>query len=300
MVLDADSAAREIQAQVAVPTGLNIRRAAIGILEIANASMANAIRAITADRGLDPRDFVLMAYGGAGPLHAADIADELGITRVVIPISPGHFSALGMLMSDYRRDFVRTELLNLADTSPEQLEEHFRGLEQQGVAAISRIGIGEDRLVFHRWADMRYVGQEHTVTVPILALISDAESQARIKKAFDDRHLQLYNHNAPDEAAEVVSLRVSVVAPIPKPKLKELSRGSGDPPARARRPSRQAIFNEMGEAVRCSVFDREELKAGNVIKGPAIIEEVASSTCVPDGWRVTVNAYGHLMMEFEG
>ena len=165
MGLDGQAAHDALRRQVAEPLGLTVERAASGVLAIAVASMANAVRGVTTERGLDPRDFTLIAYGGGGPLHAVAVARELALAQVIIPGSPAHFSAFGMLLADMRRDYVQTHFQLLADISMEQLEERYRQLEQEGLRELQAVGISTDQVVFERAADMRYVGQEHAVAV---------------------------------------------------------------------------------------------------------------------------------------
>jgi N-methylhydantoinase A len=272
-------------------------RAASGILAIAVASMANAVRAVTTERGLDPRDFTLIAYGGGGPPHAVAVARELSIGRVIIPQAPAHFSAFGMLLADLRRDFVLTHFQRLADLSTSELESLYRQLEQEGVAALDQIGVATDQVVFERAADMRYVGQEHAVAVAVPADVSDESARAAIKQAFDDAHQVRFSHSAPEEPAELVSLRVSVVGRLSKPPLPRIAQGVAEPPSNARRPARPIVLDEGQDPVPCAVYDRMQLLAGNVIQGPAVIEESATSTLLDPGDHATVDAFGHLIID---
>jgi N-methylhydantoinase A len=251
------------------------------------------------ERGHDPRDFTLVDYGGGGPLHAASVAKELSIGTVVIPQAPGHFSALGMLMADLRRDYVRTLFQRLDDVEMHELEQEFRALEEEGRAALERSGIGADRIVFERAADMRYVGQEHAVAVRMPAAAADESARAEIKRRFDEAHDLRYSHSAPAEAADIVSLRVSAIGRLAKPAFPTILAGAAAPAADAERGARSVIFEGFG-AVTAKVFDRARLLAGNAIQGPAIIEEAASTTVVEPGDTVTVNRYGHPIMKIGG
>jgi N-methylhydantoinase A len=276
---------------------LSLTRAASGILEIAVSSMANAVRAVTTERGLDPRDFALVAYGGGGPPHAAAVARELAIKRVVIPVSPAHFSAFGMLQADMRRDYVLTRLQRLAEFDLDELESMYRQLELEGAQALADAGIPAGEIAFERAADMRYVGQEHSVTVPLPVSLSADDARQRIKSAFDEVHDVRYSHSAPEEPAEIVSLRVSAIGRIAKPSPPQIPRGEPTPPAWARRADRSVYLDDSGEPVSCSVYDRAGLLAGNTIEGPAIVEEAASTTIISSGDRLTVNDLGHLVIE---
>jgi len=260
--------------------------------------MANAVRHVTLERGLDPRDFTLIAYGGGGPLHAASVAKELSIRTVIIPQAPGHFSALGMLMADLRRDYVQTLFARLDDLEMYELEAYFEKLEAEGRQALERSGITIDRILFERAADMRYVGQEHAVAVRIPASVADETARKEIKRLFDNAHDLRYSHSAPEESADIVSLRVSAIGRLGKPQFAKISQGEATAPA-AGRGARSVSFEGAG-VVQAAVFDRTKLLQGNVIHGPAIIEEAASTTVVEPGDTVTVNAFGHLVMQLGG
>jgi N-methylhydantoinase A len=296
MRLDRRAAVTALTERLARPLGVSLERAASGMLQVATSAMANAVRHVTLERGLDPRDFTLVAYGGGGPLHAASVAKELSIGKIVIPNAPGHFSALGMLMADLRRDSVQTLFERLDDLEMYVLEDQFRKLEAEGQKVLEESGLPTDRIYFERAADMRYVGQEHAVAVRMPAGVGDESARAEIKRLFDEAHEVRYSHSAPQESADIVSLRVSAIGRLAKPDFARIARGEKTPPADARRGARAVIFEGAG-AVDAPVYDRSKLLQGNLIEGPAIIEEVASTTVVEPGDRVTVNEYGHLVME---
>jgi N-methylhydantoinase A len=296
MRLNREAAEIALRERVAQPLGVELERAASGMLEIATASMANAVRRVTLERGLDPRDFTLVAYGGGGPLHAAAVAKELSIGKVIIPHAPGHFSALGMLMADLRRDYVQTLFARLDDLKMDELEAQFKKLEAEGREALESSGIAPDRIVFERAADMRYVGQEHAVAVRMLPNVADEKSRRQIKRLFDEAHELRYSHSAPEESADVVSLRVSAIGRLGKPQFPQLPQGQLAAPSAAQRGTRSVIFEGHG-SVKATVFDRTKLLQGNVIDGPAIIEEAASTTVVEPGDTLTVDAFGCLVMQ---
>jgi N-methylhydantoinase A len=262
--------------------------------------MANAVRAVTTERGLDPRDFTLIAYGGGGPPHALAVARELSIRTVIIPQAPAHFSAFGMLLADFRRDYVLTDLQRLADASMDQLEGSYQRLEQEGLSALEAAGLDTRQVTFQRAADMRYVGQEHAVAVPVPARIDQEAARQAIKDEFDRAHQVRFSHSAPEEPAELVSLRVSVFGSVPKPSLPRTESGAITPPPEARRADRAIVLDDSETAITCTVYDRLGLLAGNTIDGPAVIEEPASSTLLGPRDRATVNEYGQLVIELEG
>jgi N-methylhydantoinase A len=258
--------------------------------------MANAVRSVTLEQGLDPRDFTLVAYGGNGPLHGAAVARELQIRKLIIPQAPGHFSAVGMLMADLRRDFVQTLFRRVRELDTDTLEQEFLKLEAEGRAALESSGIATDRIVFERSADMRYVGQEHSVAVRMPGRLEGEGAREQVKQLFDAAHEQRYSHSAPDEQSDLVSIRVSAIGQLSKPPLPEIETGSEEPVAAARKGSRSIIFDRLG-ALACDVYDREKLLARNVINGPAVIEEAASTTILSPGDTAVVNRFGHLEID---
>ena len=299
MRLHRQAAETALHERVALPLRVNLERAASGMLQVAISAMANAVRHVTLERGLDPRDFTLVAYGGGGPLHAAPVAKELSIGTIIIPQAPGHFSALGMLMADLRRDYVQTLFVRLDDIEMVELEAYFQKLEGEGRHALEQSGIPTNRMIFERAADLRYVGQEHAVAVRIPANVADETARREIKRLFDDAHEERYSHSAPEESADIVSLRVSAIGRLSKPQFPQVTEGGPVPQVAAHRGTRSVIFESVG-AVQATVFDRTKLLRGNVIQGPAIIEEAASTTVLEPGDIVTVNAFGHLVMQLAG
>ena len=177
-----------------------------------------------------------------------------------------------------------------------ELEDHFLKLEAEGRRALERSGIPADRMVFERAADMRYVGQEHAVAVRVPAKVADETARQEIKRLFDDAHAERYSHSAPGESADVVSLRVSAIGRLGKPEFPRIGAGGPAPEGATRRGTRSVVFEGHG-ALQAAVFDRARLLSANAIQGPAIIEEAASTTIVAPGDTVTVNAFGHLIMQ---
>ncbi len=291
MRLDVDAASRAVADHVAAPLGLDVPLAAGGVIAIATAAMANAVRAVTTERGLDPRDFVLVAYGGAGPLHAVDVARELAIATVVIPRAPGTFSAYGMLTADMRREYAQTYRAPLTAAGLRDVEATFAALEEEASAWLASAGVASDETTLDYALDVRYVGQNYSVTIPTQRNADDAS----VKAAFDAAHQQRYSHSAPDEAAEIIAARASISGRRAKPVLAPVPPGTGAPaPASilGRRPVRFDPRNEID----ATVYDRAGLRAGDVLDGPAIVQEDGSATVVPPGVRVAVHPSGHLIL----
>ena len=214
---------------------MSVTQAADGILRIAATTMSYAVKGVTTERGLDAGDFVLVAYGGAGPLHAVAVAREIGIRNVIVPGAPGVFSAFGMLFSDLRYDYVRTHLMQLADAPFDEIEAVFRELEQQGREAIAATSVKPHQITVKRALDMRYVGQEHPVTVELPMRVFQKQDRKAIKQHFDDDHMQRYGTSAPAERAEIVSLRTTVTGLMKKPPQEKIGKGGT-----ARRPRRRS------------------------------------------------------------
>jgi N-methylhydantoinase A len=296
MTLSRSAAESAIRDRIAKPLGLSVVDAASGVLQIAAAAMSHAVKGVTTDRGLDPGEFpTLFAYGGAGPLHASMVARELRIPTVVIPTAPGHFSAFGMLLSDFRRDLVQSRFVRLDEVALDDLQRWFADLESKGTAAVADARLDTRRVVLSRSLDMRYVGQEHAVTVDVPVAVFSRQGKAGIKRYFDELHKERYGRGSPEEPAEIVSIRSTVTGVMRKPKLAEIARGSAKPVAAAANGTRRVFFPGQGWT-QCQTWRREALKAGNRIIGPALIEEHASTTVVQPGDSVKVDTHGNLIV----
>jgi len=298
MRLDVAAAERALKEKVARPLGMDVTAAADGILRIAATAMSYAVKGVTTERGLDAGDFVLVAYGGAGPLHAVEVAREIGMRKIIIPNAPGVFSAFGMLFADLRYDFVRTSLMRLDDASFDHLEKVYGELEQQGRDAIAAASVAPHRIVIKRAADMRYVGQEHAVTVDLPLNVFAKQNRQAIKRHFDDMHSLRYGTSAPDERAEIVSLRTTVTGLMRKPPQAKVARGRREPAKAAFAGRRPVYFS--GRFVSTPTWRRAALVAGNRINGPALIEEHASTTLLMPGDALEVDALGNLVIAVGG
>jgi N-methylhydantoinase A len=303
MPLDVDAATQALKSRIADPFKMTVTAAADGILRIAVTAMSYAVKGVTTERGLDAGDFALVAYGGAGPLHAVAVAREIGIRKVIIPHAPGVFSAFGMLFSDLRYDYVRTWYTRLDDAAFADLEAVYTTLEDQGRAAIASTSVTPSKVVIKRAMDMRYVGQEHAVTVDLPMSVFAREDRKAIKRHFDEMHALRYGTSAPEERAEIVSLRSTVTGLMKKPPQGKITRGQKAPPKAADTGKRKVYFAEDGKAGRfvdTPTFRRAELRAGNRIAGPALVEEHASTTVLLPGDVLTVDDYGNLTIAIGG
>jgi N-methylhydantoinase A len=250
--------------------------------------MALAIRELTIAQGLDPRDFVMVAFGGAGPMHAAAISQEIGIPRVIVPLVPGMFSAWGMLAADLRHDLVRTSVHNAAQLERDAIKDVFRELEEEGRRELSRQNIDQTATSFLHSLDMRYLGQEHTLPVPVPV---DVDPQS-LKRRFDEAHQRKYGHHSERDPVEVVNFRVAAIGFVPKPapaRLEAAADASAEP-----RTERDVFF--AGAFHLTPVFDRERLSPGTSLTGPAIVEEDGATTIAPPGVGLAVDAVGNLVL----
>ena len=299
MKLDRAAAERAIADHVAKPLGLSVLDAADGIIRIAVTSMSYAVKGVTTERGLDAGSFVMVVYGGAGPLHASAIARELGIRSVLIPFAPGYFSAYGMLFSDLRYDYVRSCFKKLASAEFDEIEGLYASMEEQGRLELANSRGAYGKIDVSRYADMRYVGQEHAVTVELDRRLFETQDRAAIKAAFDEVHLQRYGTAAPKEAAELVSVRSTLIGRMtsPEPGLLDKRAGSSVGDARSRRS--RVYFHGTG-LVDAPVYARDRLLRDDRIEGPALIEERASTTVVQPGDRLSVDQFGNLNLDIGG
>lgn len=292
--LNLDAARKAVAADVAVPLGISVEEAAEGIVRVANTSMAYAISAVTVERGLNPAEFSLVAYGGAGPLHATQLARELGMGSVLIPPNSGVFSAYGMLFADPKGYSSLTRILPLAVDSFSVVKDSFR---EMVVESAGRIGCREDDVdSVEFFADMRYVGQEHAVTVPINFEHIESGSVDIVKSTFDAVHEQIYSHSAQDEPAEIVTLRCASTKSSRKPEFSPLAKRNNPLSPK----SYGDIYFEGELTKEIPFFDRTELCPEDVLSGPCVISEMTTSTVLFEGDNCLVHPNGHLMITISG
>lgn len=298
MGLDVDAARRQLEARIAEPLGLGLEEAANGILEVINTKMAYAVRAITLERGLNPQDFVLLAFGGAGPMHACAIARTLGIPEVIVPIVPGAFSAYGLLISDIRHDFVRTiPLATAADGVFDAIDSVFAEMTDQAHSAMVADGADQEAMTLIPSLDLRYVGQEYTINVPLPSASLDPPGLEDIRRRFHELHDRTYGHSSTEEPTEVVNLRLAVIGHVQKPEIAGIQCGPEAPAEDAHLGDIDAHFQSSGSTSLTPVYRRDYLLAGNRFVGPVIIVEKTATTIVEPGFALEVTAPGHLSMK---
>jgi N-methylhydantoinase A len=295
LALNTDLAKQALAERVATPLGYTGERGVIemadGALAIATVTMAGAIRRVSIEHGLDPRDFALFCYGGGGPLHASALAHELSIPQVIIPPEPGNFSAIGMLLADARIDFAKTFTGLLEDKIVGTMEEEFQAMEREAAEALTReFGAGE--IFFERHAEMRFRGQRHNIKVPITGL----KTAAAIHEAFTRDYKRRYGHADSKAPAELQALLVSGFAKLRRPDIARLPRRAGKGRAESTRP---VYFGKAG-LVETRVYERDALPAGFEAVGPAVIEEYGSTTLIWPGDRFKIGAMGEIRIDCSG
>ncbi|MGE0852675.1 MAG: hydantoinase/oxoprolinase family protein [Hyphomicrobiaceae bacterium] len=266
-------------------------RLAEGVIRLAVARMASAIREVSIERGHDPRAFCLIPLGGAGPLHAAELAKELGISQVAVPRFPGNLSAVGLISSDIRHDFARTMVLDARQHDAAALERLMADMIANARASLERDGFAQESARFQRLADMRYRGQAFDLTVPILDL--EAGPEALIAK-FEQLYAQRYGHNRKGKPIDIVTLRVVATGIVPRPAISAIRQHKGSV-CTAKQAQRSVYFDGTWHHD-CPVFMRDHLGSGFEIKGPALVEEYGSVTIVPPSWRMVVDGFGNLRL----
>ena len=296
MPLDVAAARDAIKHKIADPLGLSIEAAAHGIIRIAIAEMSLAVQSVSIGRGHDPRDFAMVAFGGAGPLHAAEIARELHIPRLVIPRVPGHFSALGMLLSDLRHDYVRTYYKPLDTCDFEALLQIFSEMREEGETLLQSEGASAADIVAQPYLDMRYAGQEFPIQTQVEEGWLKAKDREALRRAFDREHNQRFGHQAESEQVEVVNCRLTARGRRPRVSFPPVARHSLENPPTLR----EMIVSDPKVRLSCPAYDRDMLVPGQTIEGPACIVEYASTTILFERDRLEVLPTGELMIEIAG
>ncbi len=288
MHLNRDGAIAGMLDRVGKALDMDAATAARSVVQIAIAKMALAVREVSVERGYDPRDFAMVASGGAGPLHAVAIARELFIPTVVIPRFPSHFSALGMLMADERHDFVRTFYCELPEADFAKLLATYEDM----VAESNRMLTPGIAAAYQAFLDLRYIGQEFTLPVPVTPEQLAAGDRSAVRKAFDALHEHRFAHHAEDEPVEIINIRLVATGRRPKLALRSPATGGAATPKEIR----QVYFDDGGPAVDCPVYRRDDLPGGTELPGPALISEYGSTTVLFPGDRLTVAATGELLI----
>ncbi len=293
--IDADAAAGAIEAHVAKPLGLSLADAAYGIVQVANATMMRALRAVSTERGRDPRAFALVPFGGAGPMHAATLADSLGVREIRVPPYPGLFSALGLLLADYRHDYVRSIATALESLRPAEVAERCAEMEALARSELLAEGAAPESIRFERRADLRFGYQVSELSLPLPAV--DDDFLVTLEAQFRDAHLREFGYE-PDDTIELVNVRLRATAPASATSFRDLALArAGDPPASEGAASaavREAYFGPEHGHLPTPVLSRPDLATERA--GPLIVEEPDTTVVVPPGWRGVLDRGGNLAL----
>ena len=294
MRLNADLARPAIDRCIATPLGLDLLRAANGILEIANANMIKALKLVSVARGYDPRDFALVAFGGAGPMHGTRIAEELRSKTVIIPFSPGSIAALGLLAAPIRYDFVVSRITELDQMDLSEFNGYYHDLAQRAYEEMAKEGIAQKNMILLNTADLRYRGQAYEVNIPITHSLNTLEDLSHLAARFNEEHRRRYGYCSEKNSVEMVNMRVTVIGPLIPPRLVAYPQAGSEDPGIALLEERNVYFH--GEMVRVPVYLASNLQPGHVIKGPAIVQDTGSTTVLFPGQGATVDPYKNLII----
>ncbi len=291
--LDVDAATRAIRDRCADPLGLDLVTAAFGIVEIANAAMGSALRLMSVQRGLDPRAFGLVGFGGAGPVHVNRLAAEMGIVRTIVPPSPGTFSALGLLLNDLRHDFSQTFLRRTETADVDAIRALFERLEADGRAMLKREGVADEDVRIELHAEMQYVGQSHVLPIELPYRSLEIADVLAAATGFHAAHERAYGFAAPAEPTEIVNLRLAAIGRIPPWVPRTIpSEGRAMEP----RTVRDVYFAEAGGFTATPIYDRSTFVQSTKLAGPCIVEEMDSTTVIHPGYRADVDTWGNLVI----
>ncbi|HIM63393.1 MAG TPA: hydantoinase/oxoprolinase family protein [Dehalococcoidia bacterium] len=295
IALDRDRVVGLMQA-LAGQINTDAHQTALGINRVVNANMERAIRKISLERGYDPRLFTLVPFGGAGPMHACELAQELGIPRILVPSNPGILSALGVAIADIVKDYSRTVMLRRADLDRSRIDEEFQGMEGQARTEMAGEGLDVDKMAARRFLDVRYVGQSFELTVDYPSRPTKTDLAKVIGDNFYKAHLRRFGYADRAEPVEVVNLRLKLEVAMEKPSVQPQSTGAADS-AHALIGEAEVVFQEG--ALASPLYQRDQLTCGNTVSGPALIIQMDSTTVLTPGWGGVVDPFGNLLLEPE-
>lgn len=294
--IDKEAAVDAVRGQIAEPLGIEVEEAAYGVYELVNTNMADATKVVSVERGHDPRDFALVAAGGAGALHGSKIADIVGIPRVIVPKAASVFCALGMLESDLKHDYARTLWAPLDALDLDELNEMFEEMDTEARSTLEAEGIPPERVGVERGLDLRYIGQHHEVRVAAPTGPITEETLTEIAGRFHAAHERLFLYSEPESPLESMNISVTVTGTIPKTPLADWPLGDKDP-GRAIKSTRPAYFGDARGWIDTTVYDGRKLEAGNRFEGPAIIEEVTTTIVICPDDRAQIDRLGNVVIE---
>ena len=287
-------ARQAIQETLADPLNLPLHEAAQGVLDVVNANMVRILRVVSVSRGFDPRQFTLVAYGGAGPLHAGDLAQELGVRQLVIPPTPGVFSAMGLLASDIEVTFSATRPTRVTPENLVSIVERLSEVELRCKERLDQEQVPEADRELNPFLEMRYVRQNFELEIPVPDISDSPQGLEPLLRTFHEAHQRTYGHSDERDPAEIVNFKVRGVGRVVKPRFRGVPEGSADA-GQAHTGIRQVFFRQTGW-VECPNYDRSKLVANNRIDGPAVINAFDSTVLLLPGYTVLVNSFGDLIM----
>ena len=297
MALDKEASEKAISEKIGKPLSKNLAEACQGILDVTNSNMIRTIRVSSMEKGLDPRDFALVAFGGAGPMHAGDLAEEFGISTIIIPEMAGLFSALGLLVADIKNDYSVTKLSKIREIDYRDLLSGFEELKERAIAEFKKEKLLTDKIHFFYSMDMRYSGQAYEINIPIWGSM-DQPSLEKCEKDFHRAHEQLYWWSDPNRMVEIVNLRISAISEVPKtkPHRKE---SKGENSEAALKGTRPVFFKGFQNFQETRIYQRALLNPGNVIEGPAIIESFDTTVVALPSHRAEVDGFGNIIIRIK-
>lgn len=294
--VDMEHVRQAIQEKIGNYFEMSAEEAALGIIRIANSNMLNALKLISIRKGHNPQDFTLLAFGGGGSMHAPALALELGVKKVVVPVASPVFSAWGMLMTDLRHDYIQTYIKRMNGLSIEEMNNQWRKVERHALSHYEDEGMSEEEIEFHRFVDMRYLGQEHTVKVPVPNGDWAEEDQQGIINDFHRLHEKNYTFKLEEAQTEIVNLHVTAFGKVPKPKIGKITRATSLSEAKI---ENRSVYYEQQGWVETPVFNRELLPVNEIVSGPAIVEEKAAVTVIYENQQLYLDDYGNIIIEME-
>ncbi len=297
MDMHLDKAYRAVEEKIARPLGMDTQRAAEGIIAVMNANMIRGIRRVSVEQGYDPREFALVVFGGAGPLHAVELAQALNMLRIVIPPHPGIASAFGMLSADVRHDYVQTHITTSEKADVETLQEIYQALEKEGEEQLRKEGFDASSILLERHADMRYSRQAYELQVPVRSGELTPEAIRHAVEAFHLEHEKTYGHARREEPVELVNLRVVAWGKLPDASLERSEESSAATPEPSAH--RKVVFKHASP-VETPIYLREKLLQGQRIRGPAVLEQLDSTILVFPDYEAVADPYGNLLITAEG
>lgn len=294
MKINAELSRKAIEEKLAKPMNTTIEKAADGIISVVNSNMARAIRVITVERGYNPSDFALVAYGGAGPLHAVNLAQEMGIKTVIIPPNPGTLCSLGLLTADIRRSYVKTAIMQLDQASAKWIDECLQPLMEKGNEWLSSEAVAQEKRHFRNVAEMRYVGQNYELQIPLPDGPMPENILKTVKQKFFEEHEKNYGYYNADAPVQFVNFRSESIGEVAKPTLSKLTSAMENPSV-AQIDTRKVYFADAG-FVDSPIYQRERFGTCKRVNGPCIIEQMDSTTVIPPETWFEVDEYGNLIV----